>query len=82
MTPERRDELFQSIVEYFANSITSETISEKFKFNFKKTSEILGQAQREREALEIDDEGATVAQDRELDAIVNRTIDSLIEEKN
>ena len=73
-----RDELSDAIVNYFANGVTSGVIAEEFGLDAQKTSDILGQAQREWDAVEVDPEGSNAEQDTELDAILEATLDQLL----
>lgn len=73
-----RDKLSDAIVNYFANGITLETIAEEFGLDTQKTSDILGQAQREWDAVEIDAEGANAEQEAELDAITEAVVAQLL----
>ena len=73
-----RDELSDAIVNYFANGVTSGAIAEEFGLDAQKTSDILGQAQREWDAVEVDPEGSNAEQDTELDAILEATLDQLL----
>lgn len=73
-----RNELSEAIVNYFANGVSSWAIAEEFGLDAKKTSDILGQAQCEWDAVEIDPEWPNAEQDAELDAILENTLDQLL----
>lgn len=73
-----RNELSDAIINYFANGTTSRTIAEEFELDAQKTSDILWQAQKEWDAVEIDPEWPNAEQDAELDKILENTLDKLL----
>lgn len=73
-----RNELSDAIVNYFANGVNSWAIAEEFGLDAQKTSDILWQAQKEWDAVEIDPEWPNAKQDAELDAILENTLDQLL----
>lgn len=74
----RREELNQAVIEYFCNAITSGAIAKEFNLDEDKVSEILGQAQGEWDAVEIDADGANPEQEAELDAITEAVVAELL----
>lgn len=66
------NEVCDMLTHYAANAISSSDIAEKLnKENDVEVATILGQFQREWDAVECDAEGCTAEQDKELDSILD-----------
>ncbi len=73
--------LENTILDYFSNAISAAEIAEKFNLDEEKTFDILWQAQREWDAVDVDPEGPTPEQDQELDIVLARAAEALKEIK-
>jgi hypothetical protein len=73
-TQDVKDEATGMIIEYFANMRTSDSIAEFLKKDENEVSDILSLAQREWDEVEVDAEGPTVEQDKELDYVLDRVL--------
>lgn len=75
------NELKTLVLDYFANAISASEIAEEFNLDEEKTFDILWQAQREWDAVDVDPEGPTPEQDQELDIVIKRAVEALKEIK-
>lgn len=74
------ENLENTIIDYFANSISASEIAEKFNLNEEKTKEILWvYAQREWDDALVDYEWATQEQELALDLVLERAAEALKE---
>jgi len=74
----KQDMLKGMIVEYFGNGISSDEIAEFLKKDEEVIGEIMAQAQREWDTVEVDEDGPNKKQDAELDNIIDNTVDELL----
>lgn len=83
-----KTEIENNLIEYFANSISSEKFVEKYivpnttqlvgDSKVQEICEILAQGQRGWEALDCDSEGATKEQDQAMDAYIDRVTSEIM----